>query len=440
MTTRCRRVLTAGTVAALAATVLLFGGALRGESRPTASPIAADVAVSELTSGFAVGDTVRLVESLESQVRRAPGDARTVAALGLAYQQRARETADAAYLTRSEVALRRALALAPGDATATEGLASLALSRHRFRDALVLARHARALSPGSTRPLALVGDALVELGRYDAAFAVFDELAARKPGLVAYSRVAYARELLGHRAAAAEAMRLAVGAAEGRAEPSAWAHVELGKLYFGQGQLTAARNEYRAALASFPGYVFALDGLAHVEAARGHVGRAIELAQRATATVPLPQLVTTLGDLQAVAGQRTEAREQYRLIGAIRKLLGTNGVRTDLELALFDTDHGIELPRALEQAQRAHEERPSIQADDVLAWALVRNGRCAQALRFSRRSLRLGTREALLDFHRGMAERCLGHGAEARLWFQRALRLNQHFSVLWSPVARRYAR
>jgi tetratricopeptide (TPR) repeat protein len=426
-------------VAALAATVLLFGGVLRGETQAPAAPIAADVAVSELTSGFAAGDTVRLVASLEAQVRKAPRDARALGSLGLAYQQRARETADASYLTKSDVALRRALAVAPEDATATEGLAALALSRHKFSEALVLSRRARALSPGSTRPLSLVGDALVELGRYDAAFAVFDELATRKPGLAAYARVAYGRELLGHPDAAIAAMRLAVSAAEGRAEPSAWAHVELGKLFFGQGDLEAARREYRAALASFPGYVFALDGLAHVEAASGHVDRAIELARQASDTVPLPQLVTTLGDLYAVAGRDAEAREQYRLIGAIRRLLGANGVRTDLELALFDTDHGLELSRALAQARRAHRARPSIQADDVLAWALIRSGRCAEGLRFSERSLRLGTRDALLFFHRAMAERCLGRDAEARRWFRRALRLNPHFSLLWSPVARRYA-
>ncbi len=433
---RHRRLLTAGTVAALAATVLLFGGALRGGSRPPATPIA----VSELASGFAAGDTVRVVESLEAQVRSAPGDAKALGSLGLAYQQRARETADASYLTKSEVALRRALAVAPHDPTTTEGLAALALSRHRFRDALVLARRAQALSPGSTRPPALVGDALVELGRYDAAFAAFDELAARKPGLPAYSRVAYGRELLGHRAAAVEAMRLAVSAAEGRAEPSAWAHVELGKLYFGEGDLGAARGEYRAALASFPGYVFALDGLAHVEAADGHVARAIELARQATGAVPLPQLVTTLGDLYAVSGRDAAAHEQYRLIGVIRRLLGANGVRTDLELALFDADHGLELPRALAQARRAYAARPSIQADDVLAWTLARNGRCMDALHYSRRSLRLGTRDAAFFFHRAIIERCLGRDADAHRWFGRALELNPHFSLLWSPVARRYSR
>jgi hypothetical protein len=38
-----------------------------------------------------------------------------------------------------------------------------------------------------------------------------------------------------------------------------------------------------------------------------------------------------------------------------------------------------------------------------------------------------------------MIERCLGNGTVARGWFRRALALNPHFSVRWSPVARRYA-
>ena len=75
----------------------------------------------------------------------------------------------------------------------------------------------------------------------------------------------------------------------------------------------------------------------------------------------------------------------------------------------------------------------------VLAWALARNGRCREALGYARQALRLAPRDALKLFHRGMIERCLGDGAKAREWFDRALALNPHFSVLWSPVARRYA-
>ena len=53
------------------------------------------------------------------------------------------------------------------------------------------------------------------------------------------------------------------------------------------------------------------------------------------------------------------------------------------------------------------------------------------------RALRLGTLDAAKFFHRGMIERCLGRPAAARVWFRRALALNPHFSLIWSPVARR---
>ena len=116
-----------------------------------------------------------------------------------------------------------------------------------------------------------------------------------------------------------------------------------------------------------------------------------------------------------------------------------NGVKVDLETALYRVDHGIRLRETLALARRARAERPSVLGDDVLAWALARNGRCGEALAHSKRSLRLGTRDAAFFFHRGMIERCLGRPAAARSWFARALDLNPHFSLLWSPTARRYA-
>jgi Flp pilus assembly protein TadD len=139
-----------------------------------------------------------------------------------------------------------------------------------------------------------------------------------------------------------------------------------------------------------------------------------------------------------VTGRPALARRQYALIGAIERLLRANGVKTDLEIALFQVDHGIALRHALQRARVGRAERPSIDGDDVLAWALARNGRCAEALPYSRHALRLGTQDALKLFHRGMIERCLGHAGEARAWFHRALALNPHFSLLWASVAKRH--
>ena len=257
-----------------------------------------------------------------------------------------------------------------------------------------------------------------------------------KPNLSAYARVSYGRELLGQRRGAIEAMKLAA-AAGGSAEPEAWARVQLAELYLGGGRVEAARRELRRALFVFPGYVTAVDALARVEAARGRPQRAIELARQAAETVPLPEFVATLGDLYWMTGRREAAREQYALIGATERLLRANGVKTDLETARFKVDHGIELAAALRLARAAHRDRPTVFASDTLAWALVRNGRCGEAVGHSQQALRLGTKDASFFFHRGMIERCLGHRAAAREWFSRALQQNPHFSPIWAPVARK---
>jgi tetratricopeptide (TPR) repeat protein len=235
-------------------------------------------------------------------------------------------------------------------------------------------------------------------------------------------------------------MKLAVDAATDTKEPLAWTHVQLGKLYFGHGRYVDAAREEGLALAIFPGYAYGLDALAQTRAAEGRYATAISLERQAVNAIPLPQYVSFLGDLYRVTGRPVLAQRQYALIGAIDRLLQANGVRTDVDIALFQADHGIRLGQALSRARVGRAERPSIDGDDVLAWTLARNGLCGEALRYSELALHLGTQDALKFFHRGMIERCLGHTASARAWFSRALELNPHFSLLWAPVAKEYAR
>jgi tetratricopeptide (TPR) repeat protein len=435
-----RKRLLIGTGAAVTtALALALGGVLATEPEARPAARSAPAALAERAfAGFSPGNTRAQIVRLRDDARET-GSATAWALLGLAYQQRARESADPTDYVRSEQALRRALARDPVNLYALGGLGSLALSRHRFAEALALGRRAQRVSLSTARTDGVIGDALLELGRYEDAFRSYDRMAALKPSLSAYARVSHARELLGDRRGAAAAMQLAVDAAGAQAEPQAWTRVQLGKLFFSGGELQAAARQYRAALAAFPGYVYALDGLARTEAASGRLSRAIALERAAVERYPLPELVGFLGDLHRVAGRPPQAQEQYALVGAIERLLRANGVRTDFETALFDVDHGVRLGRSLELARQARSARPSIDGDDVLGWALARNGRCNEALVYSKRSLRLGTRDALKYFHRGMIERCLADHASARDWFRRALRLNPHFSLLWSPVARRYA-
>jgi tetratricopeptide (TPR) repeat protein len=427
-----RRLIVGGAAAAFTAVALLLGGVLDSGAPREAAALPLASALGRAAPGA-------LIPQLQQRVRAHPRDVRTLGLLGLAYEQRARETGAAAYYTSAEGVLRRALRLAPDDLLATTGLGVLALSRHQFRDALKLGRRTVALSPSTARGYGIVGDALVELGRYDEAFEAFNKMVSLKPSVASYARVSYARELLGDLAGAVEAMRFAVDAAGSQSESAAWAHTQLGKLYWSHGQLPAAEREYRSALSIRRGYVYALDALALVEAARGRAERSIALARRAAAAMPLPQFVSTLSDLLRASGDRAGALRQQALVGAIEHLLRANGVKTDLEAALFDVDHGIRLPESLGRARSAHADRPSIDGDDVLSWALARTGHCLDARHYSRRALRLGTLDAFKFFHRGMIERCLGNKAEARRWFRRALSTNPYFSVRWTPVARRHA-
>jgi tetratricopeptide (TPR) repeat protein len=431
------RIVIAGTAAVLTAAVLALGGALHSGGADAAPDRLPAGVAEELQRGFAAGDTASEIAGLQGELRLRPRNVKALETLGLAYQQRVRETGDASYYPKADGILHQALAVQPRDLIATAGLGQLALARHQFRRALTLGLRARSISPTTAGVYGVIGDAQLELGRYSQAFAAFDRMTALKPSVASYARVSYARELLGDTAGAARAMELASSAAVGAHEAFAWTRVQLGLLQLSTGRAAAAAQNMRLALASFPGYPFALDGLAQSEAALGHLRRARALEARAVASVPLPQYVSFLGDLDRALGRPAAAAKQYALIGVIEQLLAANGVRNDLDIALFEADHGRDPARTVAFARKGYAERPSILGDDVLGWALARAGRCRDALPYSTRALRLGTKDALKIFHRGYVAACLGRNAEARTYYQRALAINPHFSILWVPVARK---
>jgi tetratricopeptide (TPR) repeat protein len=433
--TRTRLIL-GGTAAVTAAAVVLLGGTFGGSSVARQGTPAADSAASQLVAGSFAGDTAAYTERLERRVVGRPKDSEALTLLGLAYQQRARETGDPSFYPRSAEALQRALRLDRRNHLALTGLAALAASRHRFAESRAIAERARRLSPRSAGVYGTLGDALVELGRYDEAFAAFDRMVALRPSLASYARVSYARELLGDTSGAIAAMQFAVDAAAAGGENAAWTLVQLGNLYFDTGRFGAAQRAYRQALFRFPGFVHARAGLARVAAARGRYVRAAVLYRGTVESLPLPQYALALGDVLAAAGRTSEAREAYGVVDVIQRLFRANGVRTETETALFDLDHDRNVATALTRAREAERLWPSIYTQDVLAWALYKNGRCEQARRFSKAALRLGTKDALKIFHRGMIELCLGNSAAGRRFIARALEINPHFSVLYEPVAR----
>src|SRR4051812_6090379 len=355
------------------------------------------------------------------------------------YMQKVRETGDAGYYVRAERALGVARRIDPRYPALYTGLGTLALARHDFRAALAYGQRAHALAPDVVRPLGVITDAQVELGRYAAAGRTLQRMIDAKPNLASYARVSYFRELHGDLAGAESAMRLAVDGGGAAPENVAYVQTLLGQLELTRGHIGAASDAYRLALYRFPGYPPATAGLARVDVARGRLGPAIRRLREVVARLPLPEYVIALGDAELAAGLTRRAHADLALVRAEQRLLAANGVNTDTEIALFEADHGSPA-RAVRLARRSWANAPSVRSADALGWALTAAGHPRAGLVWARRALRLGSRDPMFLYHAGMSARAAGDATDARAWLGRALALNPRFSPLYAPRAERALR
>jgi tetratricopeptide (TPR) repeat protein len=425
--------------AAVAAALALVNGSCSGGSEASsivdlsgAPVIAADGQDPEP----AARGTEGMITALQQALREDPDDEAAYAALGDAYYQRARETGDAAYYSRAEGAFQEALARNPEDIVATAGLGTLALARHDFAAALELGRQAYRLEPRLFRAYPVIVDAQIELGRYRAASETLERLVRLKPTLAAYSRVSYYRELHGDLTGAVRAMRLAVSAGSGSVEASAYVLTLLGGLEVARGRYDAADHAYDEALALDPGYPPALAGRARIEAGRGRFDAAILTYRRVVERLPLPEYAIALAETEQAAGAMDAARRDFALVEAQARLLGAQGVNTDVELALYEADHG-DPRRGVVLGQDAWRRAPSVRSADAYSWALFRAGRLDAASKFSRRAMRLGSRDPSFLYHAGIIARATGRNGAARDYLGTLVRQSPRFHPLYGPRAQR---
>lgn len=371
-------------------------------------------------------------------VRMYPDAEEAYVLLGYAYLQNVREKGDPGDYGRAEAALDEALRRDADNVNALIGKGSLAAAKHEFQQALELGNRAVALSPRSARAHGVVVDALTELGRYDEALVATQTMVDLRPDLASYSRVSYQRELYGQIDGAIVAMEQAYSASVGSGtENREYLRVLLGDLQMFKGDLAAAAQVYEISLQASPGFVWALNGLATVRAFQGDFEEAIRLQQQAVDTIPVPEFVVALGEIQEAAGRMEEAERTYDLAEAIQQLFESNGVNVDLDLALFLSNHGDDPAAAVELARRAYQREPNIKAADALGWSLYAAGRYDEARRYADEALRLGTPYGSFLYHAGMIAQAQGDTVAARDFLSRALEVDPYFSPLYAPRAER---
>ncbi len=373
---------------------------------------------------------------MQAAIDADPSDAGAQRDLGFAVLQRVRETADPSLYAPAEAAFERARSLAPDDALVLVGIGSLQLGKHDFADALVTARDAIDLAPRSAVARAVEVDALVELGRYDEADDAAAAMLALGSDLTTLSRVSYLAELHGHLDVAVTAMREATKSEGVAPENLAFTYVQLGNLLVYSGDQQAAAEAYDHALDLVPGHAPALAGQGRLAVADGDLDEAVDHFQHAADVVPLPEYVTALADAQAAAGRSDDAARSVDLARAEIQLFEATGVTVDLDLAVFEADHG-DPDRALAFAKTAYRATPNVRAADAQAWALHQLGRDREAHTWSDEALRLGSHDPLLRFHAGAIAAALGDDAAARRDLELALSTDAGFSATHVAEARR---
>lgn len=400
-------------------------------------------AVSAATSPFVAVDpastspTDQAIAKAQDRLRVDGNDSARLA-LAQAFLQKVRETGDPSFYTRVDALLTETARGREDNPLVLVAQGTLALARHDFADALELGRKATAAAPGNVSALAVVVDALNELGRYDEALDATQAMADARPSLASLARVSYARELRGDLPGAVGAMSQAVTAGAGSGENVAYVQVQLGNLLLTSGDVAGAEASYAAAEQSFPGFPLAKAGRARALVARGDPGAAADLLTDVVEVLPTAEHVIAQGDALAAAGRTKEAATAYELVGAIAKLYRANGVNVDLELALFTADHRPG-GAAVKQARQAAEQRRSVAGHDALAWSLFTAGKPAEAWPEAERALRLGTRDPQIRFHAASIALARGQRDVAARHLAVVLETNPRFSAALTPAVSRLA-
>jgi len=368
------------------------------------------------------------ISRAQQRLHDVPGDWRTWAALGSAYLERGRVTADPTYYPKAEGAARESLRLRPdgnGDALVTLG--ALAAARHDFTAARDTALAAIAVDGYDADAHGVLADARTQLGDAAGATAAVQRMLDLRPGLPAYARASYDLEQRGRVTDAADLMRRALGSA---VDPHdvAFCRTQLGDLAWNAGDRDGARREYDAALAADPSTVAALRGRARVAGSLNDYG---ELVRRS----PTPGYLLEYADLLRVQGRGAEAADQLRLAGVAQQLFSANGGTDGLTASSLAVATG-DVAGALREAQGEWNRRQHADVADALGWALHLAGRDAEALDYARRAAGTGARYASYAYHLGAIELALGDRSAARTHLSQALATNPTFSPLDAPAAR----
>lgn len=312
--------------------------------------------------------------------------------LGWAFVAKARVSSDPGYYKLAELCARTPATQDETDALLLRGHIADAL--HRFADAETIGRNLSRAPHARWEALALLGDALMEQGKLEAAITAYQRMIDIRPCAQTYARVAHVRWLKGDLDGALELMRMAVEASSTRdPEPAAWAYTRLGLYQLQAGNLKEAGWSAQRANEFVADYPAALVLQAKLLVNQNKIGEALSALRRAAAASPLPECQWFLADAARAVGDNKLATETEAAI------CSRGRAEDSRSFALFLATRQESTTDALEAARQELNNRHDVFTYDALAWASFASGRLEDAVEFSKQALSEGTRDARLQAH-----------------------------------------
>lgn len=331
-----------------------------------------------------------------------PSSAIALGMLSALHLQRAREGGGWSDYLAAETLARRSLTERShrNGATAATLIAVLS-AQHRFAEAVQVATALVVREPDVLEYRAILGEVAMESGDYATAEREFAAVWPLRTSLSVAPRLARWHELKGEVAESRRILERARDEARDRRDVSievkAWFALRLGEFERRAERPRRAAVAFTEGLEIEPNDPRLLAAMARLAADRQDADGVITWGERALAQQLDPEMILLLADAHAMLGDIDQAR---RLRSAFDVAVSATEGPFHRTWSLALLDRGERVEEVLARAQAELRDRTDIYAYDLVAWALYKSGRTAEAERMMRAALQLGTQDPLLERHR----------------------------------------
>ena len=235
-------------------------------------------------------------------------------------------------------------------------LGQVSSSRHDFAQTLRHAQKAIEINDIEDSAYGIMGDAYIELGKYEKAKKAYEKMAKLEPSLFSLSRLSHIKDIIGDTEGSINDMKKSISYGIRHRLPKeniAWAEVILGSIYFNKGDLKNAEIHYKKSLSLLRNYYLALEHIAELNAVKGNYKQAIKVYNLVLEINPNPDFHVAIADVFEKMGNKEKSREHYEIATDKYEYQLNSGFNGYLgHHARFYADSEIDLQKALQLAKR----------------------------------------------------------------------------------------